>query len=162
VSRVILSNCKFWKTYDLIKREEREEREKRKIERKGLWRHIEILMTVPSVTLKKIWRLVGYTSGPKVNESWHLWMTHVTYSVHRLWPSLLLDSSRRDLFNGTNGVIIGVLICLKDFSLSFFLYLFFFSLLSPPCNLWRGRIEKKVKIKQRDPGVTPKLRWRHH
>jgi len=48
-------------------------------------------------------------------------MTHVTYSVHRL----LLDSSRRDLFNGTNGVIIGVLICLKDFSISFFLYLFF-------------------------------------
>jgi hypothetical protein len=162
VSRVILSNFKFWKTYDLSKREERREREKRKIERKGLWRHIEILMTVPSVTLKIFWRLVGHTSGPKVNESWHLWMTHVTYSVHRLWPSLLLDSSRRDLFNGTNGVIIGVLICLKDFSLSFFLYLFFFSLLSPPCNLWRGRIEKKVKTKQRDPRVTPKLRWRHH
>lgn len=69
---------------------------------------------------------MDHMSGPKASESRHLWMAHVAYFVHRLWPSLMLLSQK--FFNGTCGVIIGALVCLQGY----FLSLFFLSL---HCNL---------------------------
>jgi hypothetical protein len=51
-----------------------------------------------------------------------------------------LDLSRRDLFNGTSGIVTGALVCLQDL----FIYLFtFFSLLSS--QITRREERKKIK-----------------
>ena len=70
-----------------------------------------------------------------------LWMANVAHSGHRSWPSLMsLDLSRRDLFNGTSGIVTGALVCLQDL----FIYLFtFFSLLSS--QITRREERKKIK-----------------
>jgi hypothetical protein len=86
---------------------------------------------------------VGHMSGPKASEPWHLWIARVTFSVHRLWTSLvLLNLSRRNLSNNTCGIIIRALMCLKYF----FFFVFFLS--SSLCNLWREIREKRLKNKK--------------
>ena len=57
----------------------------------------------------------------------YLWATSVVNSCYHWWPSLVsLDLYRWDLFYGVRFIIIRASACLRD------LFLFFFSLLSPP------------------------------
>lgn len=85
--------------------------------------------------------IVDYTSCPDVSGLTCLWVTHVTCFSHHWWFSLMsLDLSHWYIYNGINGVIIEVLVCLQGIFLSFlFLSLSTLSLLNTVffefCNL---------------------------
>jgi hypothetical protein len=70
----------------------------------------------------------------------------VTKVSHTSRPNIS-DSSRQDLFNDTNGVIIGVLVCLQSF-----FFISFFSLLFVICE------EAREIKKKKDLEGTLKLR----
>jgi len=119
---------------NLIRREEREkkkEKKKRILESYQSFNN-DIISAVRKISMRQIqqhqdlvYPRVGHMSGPKASEPWHLWIARVTFSVHRLWTSLvLLNLSRRNLSNNTCGIIIRALMCLK-----YFFFLCFFSFL---------------------------------
>jgi hypothetical protein len=116
-------------------------------------------MTTSPILLKRFWR-GGSNNTKKGHKQWLKWATRAiqicqgSFAFGRLvWytpvtarPFLMsLDLSRRDFFNDTNDVIIGVSMCIQSL---FFVSLFFF-LLSPPCNLWRKKREKSKKINKK-------------
>jgi len=58
---------------------------------------------------------LDHTSRPNMIGLICLWMANVADSDHRSWPSLMsLDLSRRDLFNGTSGIVTGASVCFQD------------------------------------------------
>jgi hypothetical protein len=90
---------------------------------------------------------VGHTSSSKASEPLYHWTARVALSVYRLWSSLvLLDSSRRDIYNDNSGVVVVVSICLQG---HFCFFLFVFSLSSPLlliCEERRKRDKQKKNL----------------
>jgi len=87
---------------------------------------------------------VDYTSCPDVSGLTCLWVAHVTCFSHHWWFSLMsLDLSHWYIYNGINGVIIEVLVCLQGIFLSFlFFSLSLYSLLVKYCVFWILQFEK--------------------
>ena len=83
---------------------------------------------------------VGHTSSSKASEPLYHWTARVALSVYRLWSFLvLLDSSRRDICNDNVGLLSESRYASK---VIFVFFVCFFSLLSPPFNMWREKKER--------------------
>lgn len=106
---------------------------------------------------------VGHTSHSNVSNLICLQTAQMTHYRYCLLPSLMsFDSSCRDLFNSTSGVVTRALVCLWDLFIFFLLFSLFSLFTNYKEERWEMREKNKEEKKKKDPRGTPKLWWWYH